>query len=95
MTGREIDAAEAHRMGLVNEIVASRRHVERALELAQLLAGFPQETLRADRRAIRESFDRDLVDSFAAEAEVARATAEVATRGTGQFSGRGENAGTD
>lgn len=92
MTGREIDTAEAHRMGLVNEIVASGRHVERALELAELLAGFPQETLRADRQAIRESLDRDLVDSFAAEAAVARATAEVATRGADEFSGRGGQA---
>jgi enoyl-CoA hydratase/carnithine racemase len=95
MTGREIDAAEARRMGLVNEVVASGSHVERALELAELLAGFPQETLRADRQAIRESLDHDLVDSFAAESEVARATADVATRGAGEFSGRGRNAGTD
>jgi len=95
MTGREVDAAEAHRMGLVNEVVANGGHVERALELAELLAGFPQETLRADRQAIRESLDRDLVDSFAAEAEVARATADVATRGASRFSGRGRNAGTD
>lgn len=95
MTGREVDAAEAHRIGLVNEVVASGRHVERALELAELLAGFPQETLRADRQAIRESLDRDLIDSFAGEAEVARATAEVATRGAGRFSRRGGNADTD
>ena len=92
MTGREIDAPEAHRLGLVNEVVANGRHVERSLELAELLAGFPQETLRADRQAIRGSLDRALLDSFAGEAEVARATAEIATRGAGQFSARGRSA---
>ena len=85
MTGREIDAPEAHRVGLVNEVVANGGHVERSLELAELLAGFPQETLRADRRAIRESLDRALLDSFATDAEVARATADVATQGAGEL----------
>ncbi len=92
MTGREIDAPEAHRLGLVNEVVANGRHVERSLEVAELLAGFPQETLRADRHAIRESLDRDLLDSFAVEAEVARATADVATRGAGEFKACGGSA---
>jgi enoyl-CoA hydratase len=92
MTGREIDAPEAHRLGLVNEVVARGRHVERSLELAELLAGFPQETLRADRQAIRESLDRALLDSFAGEAEVARATADVATQGAGEFRSRGRSA---
>ena len=74
--------------------MANGRHVERALELAELLAGFPQETLRADRLAIRESLDGALLDSFAGEAEVARATADVATRGAGEFSARDRSANT-
>ena len=94
MTGREIDAPEAHRLGLVNEVVANGRHVERSLELAELLAGFPQETLRADRQAIRQSLDRALLDSFAGDAEVVRATADVATRGASEFSARGRSAST-
>ena len=88
LTGREIDAPEAHRLGLVNEIVANGRHVERSLELAELLAGFPQQTLRADRTGIRQSLDRALLDSFAADAEVARATADVAARGASEFIAR-------
>jgi enoyl-CoA hydratase/carnithine racemase len=92
MTGREIDAPEAHQLGLINEVVPNSRHVERSLELAELLAGFPQETLRADRQAIREPLDRALLDSFAEDTEVARATADVATRGAAEFSTRGQNA---
>jgi enoyl-CoA hydratase len=91
MTGREIDAPEAHRLGLVNEVVANGRHVERSLELAELLAGFPQETLRADRQAIRESLDRALLESFAGDAEVLRATANAAARGAGEFSALGRS----
>ena len=94
MTGREVDAAEAHRLGLVNEVVANGRHVERSLELAELLASLPQETLRAERQAIRESLDGALLASFAGDAEVARATADGATRGAGEFSMRSRGANT-
>ena len=35
LTGRPVDAEEAHRIGLVNEVVAPGKHLERALELAE------------------------------------------------------------
>ena len=41
LTGRPVEAEEALRIGLVNEVVPPGRHVERALELAERLAGFP------------------------------------------------------
>ncbi len=42
LTGRIIDAVEADSMGLVTELVAPGAHLDRALELAEGLAGFPQ-----------------------------------------------------
>ena len=54
LTGRPVQAEEALRIGLVNEVVPPATHVERALELAERLAGFPQETMLADRRAMLE-----------------------------------------
>src|SRR5919204_1292973 len=42
LTGRLVPADEAHRMGLVTELVAPGRHLERALELAEGLASFPR-----------------------------------------------------
>ena len=50
LTGRPVQAEEALRIGLANEVVPPGRHVERALELAERLAGFPQETMLSDRR---------------------------------------------
>src|SRR6187549_721573 len=35
LTGRPVDAEEAHRIGLVNELVEPGHHLERALELAE------------------------------------------------------------
>jgi enoyl-CoA hydratase/carnithine racemase len=48
-SGARIDAAAAHRMGLVQEVVAAGGSVARALELAERIAGYPQSSLRADR----------------------------------------------
>jgi enoyl-CoA hydratase len=38
LTGEEYDAAEAHRIGLVQEVVAPGRQLDRAIELAQMIA---------------------------------------------------------
>ena len=54
LTGRIIDAEEAHAIGLVTEIVSPGRHLERALEFAEALARFPQDTMLADRMAALE-----------------------------------------
>jgi enoyl-CoA hydratase len=49
LTGREVDAQEALAMGLVNEVVADP--LRRALELAETIAAFPQDTMLSDREA--------------------------------------------
>jgi enoyl-CoA hydratase/carnithine racemase len=38
LTGEEYDAAEAHRIGLVQEVVEPGRQLDRAIELAQMIA---------------------------------------------------------
>src|ERR687898_346409 len=43
LTGRIVEAPEALEWGLVNEVVEAEGHVDRALELAEGLAAFPQE----------------------------------------------------
>ena len=49
LTGRKVESAEALQMGLCNRVVPAGQAREGALELARRIAGFPQETLRADR----------------------------------------------
>jgi enoyl-CoA hydratase/carnithine racemase len=92
LTGRIVEAPEALDMGLLTEIVGQGRHVERALEYAEGLATFPQETMLADRRAAIEGFGMTLDEGLKLEAESALPTREVAWRGAARFAG-GEGRG--
>lgn len=97
LTGRIMDADEARDWGLVNEIVPAGAHMSRALELAEGLAGFPQETMLSDRRAAIIGSAMDLDAGMAYEAEQGREVVDVAIRGAGRFAGGagrgGEGAG--
>ena len=92
LTGRMIDAREAHEIGMVNEVVAEGRHLERALEIAEGLARFPQETMLADRRAAIEGFGLPLDEALALEAKAGPAVFEAAIAGASRFAG-GEGRG--
>jgi enoyl-CoA hydratase len=92
LTGRPVDAGEALRIGLVNEVVEPGAHLERALELAERLAAFPQETMLADRRAAIEGAGLPLAEGLALEHRLGRETLAVAARGAARFAageGRG------
>jgi enoyl-CoA hydratase len=90
LTGRIMEAAEAHSWGLVNEL--SDDPLARALEYAEALAAFPQETMLADRRAALEGFGLPLDAALAVEAQSAIATHGVALEGASRFAG-GEGRG--
>src|SRR5262249_30070111 len=70
LSGRIVEADEALAMGLLTELVAPGKHLERALEMAEGLASFPQETMLADRRSAIEGFGLSLPDGLALEAEI-------------------------
>ena len=92
LTGRIVPADEALAMGMVTEVVGPGRHLDRALEYADALARFPQETMLADRRAAMEGLGMRLADGIAFEAESGLPTLEVALRGASRFAageGRG------
>jgi enoyl-CoA hydratase len=69
ITGRVIDADEALRIGLVNEVVPSGTCVERALELARSIADLPQPALRTDKEAAIRGFGLPLDEGLRIEAE--------------------------
>ncbi len=85
LTGRPVGAEEAHRIGLVNDVTAPDKHLERALELAEKIASFPQETMLADRRAAIEGFGLPLAEGIALEHRLGREVLEVAARGAARF----------
>jgi enoyl-CoA hydratase len=87
LTGRPVDAEEAHRIGLVNELVEPGRQLERALELAEQIASFPQETMLSDRRAAIEGLGMPLAEGLAHEARLGSEVLEVAARGAARFAG--------
>jgi enoyl-CoA hydratase len=87
LTGRAVEADEALRIGLVNEVVPRGRHLDRALELAQQLAGFPQETMLSDRRATIEGAGLTFEEGLRLELEAAAHVGEVARRGAARFAG--------
>jgi enoyl-CoA hydratase len=85
LTGRPVEADEAERIGLVNEVVAVGTHLERALELAEKIAAFPQETMLADRRAAIEGAGLPLAEGLALEHRLGRETLPASVRGAARF----------
>jgi enoyl-CoA hydratase len=92
LTGRIIDAEEALAIGLLTEVVPAGAHLERALALAEGLAGFPQSTMLADRRAAIEGLGMTLKDALAFESQAGPEVFADGARGAARFAageGRG------
>src|SRR3954449_917927 len=94
LTGRIVDSEEAHSMGLVTEVVPAGRHVERALEFAEALARFPEDTMLADRRAAIEGIGLTFEEGLALEALSGEPTQATAWAGAARFSGGEGRGGT-
>ena len=71
----------------MTEVVAPGAHVERALEMAEGLAAFPQDTMLSDRRALLEGSGLPLADGLALEARLGREVLATAVEGAGRFAG--------
>ena len=76
LTGRIIGADEAFRMGLVNEIVAPEKLLERARDLAASLLNNSPASLRATKRLLKryasESLDREIAAAVEENARIRR-----------------------
>ena len=71
-TGRMIDAAEAHRIGLVNEVCEPEALDERVAELAASLAAGPRSALAAAKEAIDGGLSLSLEDGLRHESGLFR-----------------------
>ena len=64
LTGRWFDASEAHRWGIVNEVVAGTDLMTRAWDLAQLLASGPPLVYAAIKEIVRDAEDAKFQDAM-------------------------------
>jgi len=92
LSGRLVDADEALGMGLITELVPAGRHLDRALELAEGLADFPQETMLADRMAAIEGIGMPFEQGLEREARNGLALHHISQAGAARFAG-GEGRG--
>ena len=69
ITGRVIDAKEAERIGLVNEVVPKGKSLERAVSLAEFICRLPQPAIRTDKEAAVRGFGLPLPEGLRIEAE--------------------------
>ncbi len=67
LTGRPVDANEAHAIGLANRLVAKGESRAAAEALAAEIARFPQACLRSDRLSAYEQWDLPLEQALANE----------------------------
>lgn len=69
LTGKVIDAREAERIGLVNEVVPRGQGLLRALELARFLCELPQPAMRTDKESVLRGLGQPLTEALRIEAE--------------------------
>lgn len=59
-TSRAVEAEEAHRIGLLDRLVEHDELLERAVELASQMAGWPPLALRVSKRVLQHNMECDL-----------------------------------
>lgn len=67
LTGRPVDADEAHAIGLANRRCRDGEAVATAVALARQVLAFPRRTMLADRAGVLAAFDLDLDAALLAE----------------------------
>ena len=70
VTGRQVGAEEALRIGLADEVVEPGDVMSRAVELARTVATGASEAARLVKRAVNEGMDTDLASGLALELEL-------------------------
>ncbi|MGV9802849.1 crotonase/enoyl-CoA hydratase family protein [Mycobacterium sp. NPDC003449] len=85
LTGRAVDAAEAHAIGLANRVVPNGQARHHAEELAAELARLPQQCLRADRLSALHQWGETEQAAMDFEYTSIERVAEEAAHGAGRF----------
>lgn len=92
LTGEAVDAETAREWGLANRVVEDGMAREAAIDMAELIASFPQETVRTDRAAVYDGLGEPEAAGLRIEAWHGRRALETAREGAERFAagaGRG------
>ncbi|MBI4850305.1 MAG: enoyl-CoA hydratase/isomerase family protein [Acidobacteria bacterium] len=68
--GKRIEAKEAYRIGLVNEIVPASELMTRVYEIAEEICAFPQAAIRTDKQAVLNGLGTSLDEGLRIEAQL-------------------------
>jgi enoyl-CoA hydratase len=86
LTGRKVESAEALAMGLCNRVVPRGEGLSAAIALAEQLAGFPQQTMLADRASAYAQWDLAMPQALQQEWEHGRQCIAAGLEGAARFS---------
>lgn len=92
-TGMRIGAREAHRIGLIQEVVPDEALLPRARELAAIMAAVPQSGLTADTESLFRGLGRPIEEALALEAVIG-STVQISGEALGRFVSKQYNAVT-
>ena len=67
MTGNNVSAEDAYRMGIVNHLCTPENLEEKTMEIAQTIASKSMHTLRIAKQTIRASLDNGITDGVEIE----------------------------
>ncbi len=80
LTGERIDAAEAHRIGLVSEIVPAGGLTDRSTALAATIASYAPQAVQFAKEAVRAGFDATFAAGLTLERDLAAVLAMTSDR---------------
>ncbi len=83
-TGIRIDAREAHRMGLIQEVVPDDQLMTRARELARIMVEVPQSGMVSDTESALRGLGRPIEEALALEAIIG-STVQISGENLGRF----------
>ena len=94
LTGRSVDANEAHSIGLVNRLVDKGSARQEAEELAERIASFPQQCVASDRNSAISQWGMGWNEALLNEYNLGKSVMGRAKDGAARFewgAGRGGN----
>jgi len=90
LTGRALDAETAKEWGLVNRVTDEGEALDGAIEMAELIAQYPQQTVRTDRAAVYDGLGEPIEQGLQIEAWHGSRSMDTALEGADRFaSGEG------